>query len=133
MRLVPIRSAGIALASSRHTDSGAPAPESRRFLVDETSPAGGREPHAIRALDLLDALTAIKGRAQIARRRVLRVDRLSREHIAADLGEIDDQVSRMAALLRDLPGESGLTEGSESTDQPATGRGEESSRAPVDR
>ena len=101
--------------------------------MDETSPAGGREPRANCALDLLDALTAIKGRAQVTRRRVLRVDRLSREHIAADLGQIEDQVSRMAALLRDLPAESDSIEGAEPTDQPATVRGEANSRLPADR
>ena len=55
-----------------------------------------------RALDLLDALAAIKGRAQVTRRRVLRVEHLDRHHIAEDLRQIDDQVGRMTELVRSL-------------------------------
>lgn len=78
--------------------------------MDETHRDNGQD---LRALDLFDALTAIKGRAQVTRRRVLRVDQLDRDHIAADLGEIADQVSRMAALLRHIPA------GSDAADAPA--------------
>lgn len=53
----------------------------------------------LRSHELLNALTAIKTRAQVTRRRVLRIDHLSRTHIAADLVQIDAQVSRLAAFL----------------------------------
>ena len=101
--------------------------------MDETHPANGRQSRRLAALDLYDALTAIKGRAQVTRRRVLRVDRLSREHIAADLGAIDDQASRMAALLRDLPEGAEPTNGSEPTDESPRGLGETTHRVPADR
>ena len=39
--------------------------------------------------DALDAAVIVRARAQLTHRRVLRVDRLSREHIAADLAQIE--------------------------------------------
>jgi hypothetical protein len=49
--------------------------------------------------ELLDHLTAIRGRAQATRHRVRRVDRLSRAHIAADLAAIEARADALAALL----------------------------------
>ena len=49
--------------------------------------------------DLLDDLTAIRGRAQATRRRIGRVERLSRAHIAADLAQIEARVDAMAVRL----------------------------------
>ena len=50
--------------------------------------------------ELVDHLTAIRGRAQATRRRVRRVDRLSREHIAADLAQIEARADALTELLR---------------------------------
>jgi hypothetical protein len=49
--------------------------------------------------DLVDLLTAIRGRAQATRRRVQRVNRLNREHIAADLALIEARTDKIVALL----------------------------------
>ena len=51
------------------------------------------------AHDLLNALAAIRGQAQLTRRRIRRVDRLSRDHIAGDLERIDAHVERMTGLI----------------------------------
>jgi len=55
--------------------------------------------------DLANALAAIRGRAQATRRRIERVDTLNRDHIAADLGQIEQQADRLAALLLDVSNE----------------------------
>ena len=57
-----------------------------------------------RRTDLANVLTAIRARAQATRRRVGRVDRLSRAHIAADLAQIEAQTDKLAALLFDPDG-----------------------------
>jgi hypothetical protein len=49
--------------------------------------------------DLLDDLTAIRGRAQATRRRIGRIKRLSRRHIAADLAQIESRADAMAVRL----------------------------------
>ena len=59
--------------------------------------------------DLVDLLTAIRGRAQATRRRVQRVNRLNRTHIAADLALIEARADKMVALL--LAEEGPLTTG----------------------
>ena len=56
-------------------------------------------PDLAAASDRLNALAAIKGRAQLARRRVLRAKRLDRRRIAADLGAVEALADRLAALL----------------------------------
>lgn len=56
--------------------------------------------------ELANALAAIRGRAQVTRRRIERVDTLNRDHIAADLGQIEQQADRLAALLLDVSNES---------------------------
>lgn len=48
---------------------------------------------------LVDALAAVRGRAQMTRRRVERAPHLSRAHIAADLAWIEAQTDRLATLL----------------------------------
>jgi hypothetical protein len=50
----------------------------------------------------MDVLAAIRGRAQATRRRVERVDTLSRDQIAADLHQIEVQADRLAALVQDM-------------------------------
>jgi hypothetical protein len=50
----------------------------------------------------LNHLTAIRCRAQATRRRVRRVDRLSRAHIAADLALIEARSDALAEALRRL-------------------------------
>lgn len=47
---------------------------------------------------LIDGVAAIHGRAQFVRRRVGRVDRLSREHIAADMARIERDAARLVGL-----------------------------------
>jgi hypothetical protein len=54
--------------------------------------------------DLVDLLTAIRGRAQATRRRVGRVDRLSREHIAGDLAQIEAVADKQVAALAEPGG-----------------------------
>ena len=48
---------------------------------------------------LLNDLTAIRGRAQATRHRIGRVNRLSREHIAADLAQIEARADAMTERL----------------------------------
>jgi hypothetical protein len=52
------------------------------------------------AKELFDHLTAIRARAQATRRRVQRVGRLSRAHIAADLALIEARADALAEALR---------------------------------
>ena len=56
-------------------------------------------PDLAAASDRLNALAAIKVCTQLARRRVLRAERLDRHRIAADLGAVDALADRLAALL----------------------------------
>lgn len=51
--------------------------------------------------ELMNALTAIRGRAQATRRRVERAKRLSRAEIVSDLVQIEARTDRLAALLLD--------------------------------
>ena len=60
-------------------------------------------PDPVAARDRLNALAALKGRAQLARRRVLGTERLDRHRIAADLGAVDALADRLAALLDEPP------------------------------
>jgi hypothetical protein len=54
------------------------------------------------AYDLLNVAVAIRGRAQQTRRRVRRVDALSRDHIGSDLEQIEFHVERLVALIAPL-------------------------------
>lgn len=54
------------------------------------------------AADALDVLAAIRARAQLTRRRVGRVDELSRDHIGADLAQIERHAERLARLISPL-------------------------------
>jgi len=56
------------------------------------------------AYDLLNVLTAIRGQAQTTHRRIGRVDRLSRDHIASDLERIGVHTERMTGLIDGLHG-----------------------------
>jgi hypothetical protein len=54
------------------------------------------------AYDLLNVATAIRSRAQQTRRRVHRVDTLSRDHIGSDLEQIEFHIERLVALIAPL-------------------------------
>lgn len=54
------------------------------------------------AHDVLNAVAAIQARAQLTRRRVGRVDDLSRDHIGADLAQIEAHAQRLTALIDHL-------------------------------
>lgn len=54
------------------------------------------------AHDLINAVATIQARAQLTRRRVDRVDTLSRDHIGADLAQIEVQAQRVARLVAGL-------------------------------
>ena len=69
------------------------------------APAPHPDPTSL-ALDLLDLLSAIRGRAQATRRRVEHVDTLGRDRIAADLAQVEAQADRMARLLFASPDDS---------------------------
>ena len=56
------------------------------------------------AYDLLNVLAAIRGQAQMTHRRIGRVDRLSRDHIASDLERIGVHTERMTGLIDGLHG-----------------------------
>src|SRR5687768_2262382 len=49
--------------------------------------------------DLMNLLTAIKGRAQATRHRIQRTERLDPAAVAADLAQIEARADRMAAML----------------------------------
>ena len=51
------------------------------------------------AHDVLNTVAAISGRAQLTRRRIEKLDILSRDHIAADLRLIEEQADRAGALV----------------------------------
>ena len=57
------------------------------------------------AADVLDVVAAIRARAQLTRRRLARVDELSRDHIGADLAQIEAQAERLARLILPLQGD----------------------------
>ncbi len=57
------------------------------------------------AADVLDVVAAIRARAQLTRRRLARVDELSRDHIGADLAQIEVQAERLAGLILPLQGD----------------------------
>ncbi len=54
------------------------------------------------AYDLLNVVSAIRARAQLTRRRLFRVDELSRDHIDADLEQIEAQTRRLTGLIDPL-------------------------------
>lgn len=56
-------------------------------------------PDLAAASDRLNAIAAIKACTQLARRRVLRAERLDRHRLAADLETVDALADRLAALL----------------------------------
>ena len=60
-------------------------------------------PDLVAAAERLNALAALKGRAQLAHRRVLRAKRLDRRRIAADFGAVDALADRLAAQLIEPP------------------------------
>lgn len=51
------------------------------------------------AHDVLNAVATIRARAQMTRRRVGRIDDLSRDHIGADLAQIEAQAQRLIGLI----------------------------------
>lgn len=51
------------------------------------------------AHDVLNAIAAISGRAQMMRRRIERVDHLNRDHLAADLRTIEAQAAEASTLV----------------------------------
>ncbi len=51
------------------------------------------------AHDVINTVAAISGRAQLTRRRIEKLDILSRDHIAADLRLIEEQAARAGALV----------------------------------
>lgn len=59
-------------------------------------------PMAEIAHDVLNAVAAIRARAQLTRRRVGRVDDLSRDHIGADLAQIEAHAQRLTVLIDHL-------------------------------
>ena len=56
------------------------------------------------AYDLLNAVAAIRARAQLTRRRIHRVETLSRDHIGSDLEQIESQTLRLTRLIDPLHG-----------------------------
>lgn len=63
------------------------------------------------AYDLLNVVAAIRGRAQLTRRRIFRVDDLSRDHIGADLEQIEAHAQRLTGLIGPLHGGGGDADG----------------------
>lgn len=51
------------------------------------------------AHEVINAVSAIRGQAQLTRKRIEKVDHLSREHLAADLRQIEEQATRAGALV----------------------------------
>ena len=70
-------------------------------MADPHSPPDRPTAEATHAL--LDALAVVKARAELTRRRIRRVPRLSRAHIAEDLALIETQAERMAHILAERP------------------------------
>lgn len=54
------------------------------------------------AYDVLNVVAAIRARAQLTRRRIHRVDDLSRDHIGADLEQIEAHAQRLTGLIGSL-------------------------------
>jgi hypothetical protein len=69
----------------------------------DPAPPSPNEP--LRWHDLVDRLTAIRGRAQATRLRLARVKRLSRAHIASDLAQIEAATDELVAALAAERGE----------------------------
>jgi hypothetical protein len=69
---------------------------------DDPVPTDAARRLADLAYDLLNVAAAIRGRAQQTRRRIHRVDELSRDHIGSDLEQIEVHVARLVALIAPL-------------------------------
>ena len=63
--------------------------------MDRSPSSGQPDP----TTDLINALTVIRGRAQVTRRRMAGGERHSRERMAIDLAEIEAQADHLVRLL----------------------------------
>ena len=73
-------------------------------MTPETDRPGQDRRLADLAYDLLNAVSAIRARAQLTRRRIFRVEELSRDHIGADLEQIEAQTQRLTGLIDPMHG-----------------------------